>query len=123
MAHFIRLRGPWNVERSRSPAGRDAVKFIRQFGNSAGLRSASRVWLAIEDIAGSAAVELNGSALGRIISSRATDEAGSQHCPARFEITNLLQPRNLLVIEFRSLDGTTDVEAPGEPGLVRLEID
>jgi len=123
MAHFIRLRGAWSVEREEKPDRSCTVKLSRQFGCSAGLKSASRVWLSIEDIAGCASVELNGSPLGQIVSSRTVDEPTGQRCPAKFEIAALLRPRNLLAIEIHSSDGTGEPNRPDHLGLVKLEIE
>jgi hypothetical protein len=123
MAHFIRLRGAWNVEREEKPDRSCTVKLSRLFGCSAGLQSASRVWLSIEDIAGCAWVELNGTPLGLVVGSRTVDEPAVQRCPAKFEIAALLRPRNVLVIEMHSSDGTGEPNRPDHLGLVKLEIE
>jgi len=123
MAHFIRLREAWNVERPDESNGSRSVKLTRQFGCSSGLKTASRVWLSIEDVAGCASVELNGNILGQIANSRNADDLGGQRCPAKFEITALLQPRNALTVEVSPAAEATAPQMPEHLGLVQLEIE
>ena len=103
-AHVIRLRGPW---KSQPPAdGRGQVQFTRHFNRPTGLDGGERVWLVIESLPGLVSVRLNGVVVGT-----------SPPCPARLEITELLQPRSELVIEVAS-------ELAGDaPAGVRLEIE
>jgi hypothetical protein len=113
MAHCIRLRGAWTIERSPVAGGHNVVRLTRQFGCSQGLKAAERVWLSIEDIARAASVTLNDKPLGK--TGRCT--------PARFDVTSLLQSRNLLVIEITTDEAIAESDEPGCLGLVQLEID
>jgi hypothetical protein len=122
--HRIRLRGPWECEPlSRTPAppgdrveplqpkGRvtlpcrwgecglsgfaGRVRFRRRFGYPGRLDSFERVWLTFDGVEGTADVSLNGQVLGR--------REGAQG-PFEFEVTNLLQARNELVVEVEAPD-------------------
>lgn len=123
MAHFIRLRGAWNVERDATPDHCGNIKLTRQFGCSTGLKAASPVQLAIEDVACPATVELNGGRLGQVINSRAVEGDHGIRCPARFDVTALLQPRNLLVIQLSPRDSIAAGKEADCLGLVQLEIE
>lgn len=89
--HAIRLRSPWEPH---------AAGFRRHFNRPTGLASGERVWLVIDD-AGATRVALNGAELAAV----------PLPCPARFEITALLRPRNELLIAIAA-----------EPTGVRLEL-
>ncbi len=128
MAHIIRLQGPWEFERVERAPGHCGLQLTRRFGCSAGLKSAERVWLAIEDVVGSAAIDLNGISLGTVIGSKVDDGSVGQRCPAKFAITTLLQPRNVLVIDVSADNQSTNVnesEYLGAEffGSVQLEIE
>jgi hypothetical protein len=119
--HIIRLRGPWACEHLQG-----AVRFTRRFHCPTGLDAASRVWLAIDEVDGRATVMLNDRLCGEIASSataRTLDDAESQRCPGRFDVTADLLPHNVLSITvpltLKDSDGL-----PGELiGAVRLEIE
>ncbi len=95
--HVIRLRAPW--ESSLQGTRR---RLQRHFHSRTGLTPQSRVFLVLCDLPG-AWVTLN-------------DQRLSALSEGRFEISALLQPRNLLTIEQQSPD------IPQEPN-VWLEID
>jgi hypothetical protein len=107
--HRIRLRGPWTCQplqhcpRSTAdlppafriimpglwsdgpaPEFRGIACFSRRFGYPGRIDTSERVWLTLDGIVGHAAVALNGSPVGSL------DGTGE------FDITGLLQPRNLL---------------------------
>jgi len=146
--HVIRLRGPWDVAplvrfvsgpdgraaesaadlpaagRLTMPAdwsallGRDycgRARHVRHFNRPTGLDSGTRVWLVCEGARDRAAVSLNGQPLGLV-------EGAGASVP--FEITDLLQPRNELVIdvEFALASPDEPNECGGLVGDVRLEI-
>lgn len=91
MTHHIRLGPPWEVS---SSGGRATHR--RRFGRPRALGPGERVWLVCEAVPGPATGALNGHPLGS----------------AEADITDLLLPRNEVVIE------ATD----GPLGEVRLEI-
>lgn len=138
--HRIRLRGPWDYEpltrmlslpdggcdtehedvpkkgRMNLPgrwrdgglpdfAGR--VRFMRCFGYPGRIDHDEQVWLTFEGIAGTSQIRLNGQPLGEVVTV----------APAAFEITELLLPRNELVVDVES--ATPDGGIWGE---VALEI-
>jgi len=123
--HIVRLRGPWQLIASDfssvreieitvpgdwSALGEDfrgPARFIRQFGLPTNLTT-ERLWLAIEHVHEQAMIELNGQQLGN-----QTTADG----PKKFEITALLQLRNVLSIDVAAASG------PGSLGEVRLEIE
>ena len=121
MAHTIRLRGAWAVEREHDADGSGTVKFTRQFGCSAGLKAARRVQLVIQKLAGRASIELNGNLLGEIPVGAHEAEGNDLKQPTNFDVAALLRPRNTLVV--RVLLAEREAAASGEPGLVRLEIE
>ncbi len=123
MAHIIRLRGPWEFEplawvtidaaggrhesrESLPPAGRvhlpadwgaalgggfrGRVRYTRRFNLPTNLGPAETVWLVIEGVDSFGRLSLNGTPLGKM--------AGLEQI-AEFEITQLMQPRNLLEFE------------------------
>jgi hypothetical protein len=125
--HRIRLRGPWTwqplyrivvgpaggVSRSSEllppafrvtmpsswiDAGladfRGGMRLVRPFGYPGRIDDFERVWLTFAGLEGIATVTLNDTILGNI------DGRGG---PADFEITALLQPRNLLVVDIEVL--------------------
>jgi hypothetical protein len=133
--HRIRLRGPWTCEPlfrmegdgSRStvdlPAPfrmtmpgrweegglldfRGGVRLVRRFGYPGRIDDFEHVWLTFEGAAERATASLNGQPLG-------SWEEG----PAEFEVTPLLKPRNLLIVDVES-------QAPGGGlwGEVALEV-
>jgi hypothetical protein len=95
MSHSIRLGPPWEVS---AAGGRTTHR--RRFGRPRTLGPGERVWLVAAAIPGPAAVTLNGHAIGAA--------AG----PFAADITDLLAPRNEVVID----------AAAGPLGEVRLEI-
>ena len=123
MPHFIRLRGAWEIQSIAGADNSSAVAFTRRFGGSAGLKSASRVWLCIEDVASKATVELNKSLLGEIFPSGADDSATMMRCPARFDVTSFLKSRNLLAIKFASTNTDSGRTTASPLGIVQLAID
>src|SRR5258708_4468639 len=112
--HRIRLRGPWECEPLACtdpaaplpaprrmtmpchwadgglPGFRGRVRFRRRFGYPGRIDSFERVWLTFDDIDGTAAISLNGEALGTLV------------IPGEFDVTARLQPRNELIVD---LDG------------------
>jgi hypothetical protein len=134
--HRIRLRGPWECEplarivqgstqtvdlpakrRMTMPcrwrqgglvnfAGR--VRFRRHFGYPGRIDADERVWLLFEGFEGDTQIALNGAALGR---HRGVDG------PLEFDVTQLLNERNNLVLEIES-----EAESGGLWGDVALEI-
>ena len=155
--HVIRLRGPWEYEPlaramqidtaewrlqaiDLPPAGRVSVpadwgatlgpdfigrvRYVRRFGQPTGLSAFEQIWLAVDGVDAFASVSLNGQALG---------EVSGPEWNARFNVTDYLEPRNILVLEIekprlntpRCYAGVSDVRGglPGGPiGEVRLEI-
>src|SRR5262249_20890439 len=87
-------------------AGR--VRFVRRFGKPREIDPHEHVWLTFADVEGVAEVWLNGQFLGR-------HEGGSG--PFEFEVTKLLQPRNVLAVEVES-----QTDGGGLWGEVALEI-
>lgn len=114
---------------------RGLVRFTRRFAQPTGLDKNSRVWLVIEEVDWLGTVALNGAALGmvRFSAAPATDGVSDLACPARFDITALLQPRNELTIDVllpAFAAGALPLSRPGREGLpggliglVRLEIE
>jgi hypothetical protein len=131
---------------------RGLVRFTRRFAQPTGLDGNTRVWLVVENVDWQAAVSLNGHPVGH------TQHAGTSPtpcllvplspslplspspplslcspCPARFDITALLQPRNELTIDVLLPEiaaGCLPLSRPGREnlaggliGLVRLEIE
>jgi len=124
--HRIRLRGPWEHEPVSGPEPLPApgrmtmpcrwkdgglpgfagtVRFRRHFGYPGRLDAFERVWLTFAGLTGTAHIRLNGQDLGVL-----ADEAGE------FEITSLLQNRNILEVEVEGPEGS------GLWGEVALEI-
>jgi hypothetical protein len=125
---------------------RGLVRFTRRFAQPTGLDAATRVWLVIEDVDWQGTVTLNGHWLGQVqlaqpfrapclpVSPSLLPSLPSPtSCPARFDITSLLQPRNELTIDVllpAAGAGTAPLARPGREtlpggliGLVRLEIE
>jgi hypothetical protein len=69
---------------------RGSVRFARSFGCPGGLDAGHRVELVVADVQCFARVAVNGHVVG---------EMASQQHSARFEITPLLEPRNVLHID------------------------
>src|SRR5687768_1866707 len=127
----IELPGDWSA--ALGAEFRGLVRLTRRFGLPTGLSRASRVWLAIAEVAGIALVTLNAHKL-RCISGdtdlpRAREgvanlpqpfaslqQSTPQSCPARWDVTSLLLPRNELAIDLAAL-------TVGCVGLVTLEIE
>jgi hypothetical protein len=125
LPHIIRLRHPWECERvareTREPVGEPAVRCTRRFNAPTNLDVQQRVWLVCDALDTRAHFELNGRSLGTI----------EGHCPQpRIDLTDVLQPHNVLVIEIElsADDQQRGHAAPGPWGLpgglgeVRLEI-
>jgi hypothetical protein len=84
-SHTIRLRGAW----SGTPAGARS-HHVRRFGWPTALDPHERVWLVCTSVPGPATVSVNGSAVGG---------CPPGECPFAADITQLLLPRNELIIE------------------------
>lgn len=147
--HAIRLRGPWEFEvlkRANETSGetsgmrpvsgktslpcdwsetlgrdfRGRVRYRRRFNRPSGLDPHERVWLVVEGVDAFGAVALNGRQLG---------EARGYASPASFDVTELLQPGNELLLEVELPRESAGVLRPGRENLpggpigeVRLEI-
>ena len=98
MSHRIRLGPPWVVT---AAGGR--TRHARKFGRPRLTDPTERVWVVCESVPASAAVLVNGEALG-------TAEPGR---PFAADVTHLLKPRNELVFDVASAD---------PPGEVALEL-
>ena len=149
--HRIRLRGPWQyrvasrelltedgcaIERNaawpppgsiHAPEEWDApfqenfwgrVAYTRQFNRPTGLDGA-RVWLAIEGTQPLASLALNGHSLGG---------AAGVELPAVFDVTEMLQPHNEIILEVERLQtpsgsaGETSALAATAPGQARTGL-
>jgi beta-galactosidase/beta-glucuronidase len=134
--HFIRLHGPWECEPLDS-GGRDTpdeslpadcvvtipadwsetlgvefrgrVRYTRYFHRPTGLDEGQRVYLLIDRVETTGAATLNGQLVGAV--------AGTGG-PFRFEVSDVLTWRNVLVIDVESLD-----RPGGITGAVRLAIE
>ena len=102
--HRIRLRGPWECQRT-ADSGR---RFRRRFGYPGRLDAWERVWLTFSGVGGRASVRLNDHLLG----CREDTPEGFE-----FEVTSLLRPRNELVVD---IEETADPESLW--GEVAMEI-
>src|SRR5262249_13939951 len=100
--HRIRLRDPWERQ---AQAG--SVRFRRRFGYPGRIDAEERVWLTFAGITGFAAVELNGTELGR---HEGTD-------PFELDVTALLRPRNEVIVD---VEGASEQGVPW--GEVALEV-
>ena len=142
--HVIRLRGPWEIEplarfveagsgeqrevTSDLPAGGKMqvpsdwaellgadflgrARYTRRFNCPTNLDPHECVWLVFDGVNEEARVTLNGQPLGRF-----TD----RDCPHELEITRLLVPHNLLVVEVCLRTASDD--CGGLVGEVRLAI-
>jgi hypothetical protein len=87
-------------------AGR--IRFRRRFGYPGRIDAHERVWLTFEGLSGTAEVWLNGRRLGR---------SKKSENPFEFEITELLQMRNELVVQIDAPEGSR-----GWCGEVALEV-
>ena len=116
---------------------RGLVRFSRRFAQPTGLDAATRVWLVIENVDWLATVSLNDQFLGHVHLAQATPPLSippslfpsispPSPCPARFDITSHLQPRNLLAIDVLKSPAAAGPGWTTQPGgligLVRLEI-
>ncbi|MCA9205923.1 MAG: hypothetical protein KDA59_22875 [Planctomycetales bacterium] len=118
-----RVTMPCDWSESLGTDFRGRVRFIRYFNRPTGLDSATRVYLAIDEVDAMAEVQLNGHKLGQI---RGADGTW------RSEVTPILETRNALeiVVDLPSLSQTSaplprprDAHlAGGVTGEVRLEI-
>ncbi len=89
------------------PGFRGTVRYTRRFGKPTNLELEERVWLCVDDAAGSISMSLNGEALIK----------GSG--PFSINVTDLLRERNLLQVEVTQLGPELPAGLVGE---VRLEI-
>ncbi len=119
-AGILSVPGDWSAALAEFQG---TVLFTRSFRCPESVASAARVWLGVEDVSWQARVELNDQVLGQIVSSQAVEGSNDQRCPARFDITELLKPRNLLAITLTSPAPTQTQGHSGHLGLVRLEIE
>jgi hypothetical protein len=128
------LPADWGAALGRDFWGR--VRFSRVFHRPTGLDASSKVWLVVEEVDWQAGVDLNDRHLGDVLCSLAGASlhvSGVQRCPARFDITDSLQPENRLSIEVTcpGVDASgravsrfgRDKASGGLIGLVRLEIE
>jgi hypothetical protein len=90
MSHRIRLGPPWEVTTSE---GR--TRHARKFGRPRTLDPHERVWLVCSALPGPADVSMNGQPIGSVA------KAGS---PFGADITDLIQPRNEVVVELSTVD-------------------
>jgi hypothetical protein len=127
----IELPGDWSAAIGRDFRG--LARLTRRFGLPTGLSPSSRVWLTLEELAGTAAVTLNDHPLGSTTSEgdslrfceslanlpqrfAALLQSEPQLCPVRWDVTSRLQPRNEVAITLLAL-------AVGQVGLLSLEIE
>jgi hypothetical protein len=115
--HRIRLVGPWECEtlnrkvtmpcrfRDCGLDDRGTAGFTRRFGYPGRIDDYERVWLTFAGVTGRADIHLNDSDLGSITDAH------------EFEITSLLQERNLLQVDITGSGGD-----PGLHGEVALEV-
>jgi hypothetical protein len=127
----VTLPGDWSGILGADFAG--AVRFERRFATPRGLGPGEKVCLVFDGVTAWGEVTLNGQPLGRI-ASWAADALGVSWavCPARFEITHMLRPRNRLEVVVHCPPIGPDgfpVVGSGQPwpaggltGLVSLEI-
>jgi hypothetical protein len=85
------------------PSFRGTVRYMRRFGQPTNLAPNERVWLAVDKVAGSAAITVNGEKVS----------------DAFFDVTDLLHERNLLEIDVTQTDPALPAGLVGD---VRLEI-
>ena len=85
------------------PGFRGSVRYTRRFGKPTNLESHERVWLCMDEAAGSVSLQLNG------------EKVAAPFC----DVTDLLGERNLLQIEVTQPD---PAQPAGLVGEVRLEI-
>jgi hypothetical protein len=114
----LAMPADWNAALGSNFRG--LVRFTRRFAQPTGLDETSRVWLVIDNADWQAATILNGTLLGHIqlantppapcllvslpprLCVSPSPSRRSSHalpCPARFDITALLAPRNELTID------------------------
>jgi len=120
------MPGDWRSVLGPNFTGR--VAYSRVFRCPEAVAAASQVWLEIATLAGQAKILLNGQQLGEITGGSAwkstpTDAAAPANPAARLNITNSLQPRNLLEITVTSDPTAPTEQQSGHLGLVRLAID
>ena len=110
-AHRMHLRGPWQIvarddvsqafsfpgtiklpvtEAALPPYRGQQVRLSRQFQKPTGLGDAERVWLIFDPVWAPGTMFLNGHELGHF-------SVANQ--PGEWDITSLIQARNLLVVE------------------------
>jgi hypothetical protein len=124
---------------------RGLVRFTRHFAKPTGLDANSRVFLVVENVDWQAAVSVNiivrmdvqltgtQPAPCYLYDHPLSSAARTTPCPVRFEITEFLQPHNLLTIDVllpRLAHGALPLHRPGRSdlpggliGLVKLEIE
>ncbi|HEV2969226.1 MAG TPA: hypothetical protein VGY55_04490 [Pirellulales bacterium] len=117
--HIIRLRWPWECE-AIAP---DRLRYTRRFGLPTNLGPLEKVWVVVAGADQFGTIALNNAPLGQI-----SGEAKR----AEFDVTRLLAPRNVLVLEIElppEEPGATPPERPRRErspaemiGEVRLEI-
>jgi hypothetical protein len=83
--HTIRLRGRWQAESIG-----ESIVYRRSFHQPTGLEDGEQVVLAVSMPSSSVRVALNGQLLGNVVES-----------PQRFDVTDSLQPFNLLEINVK----------------------
>jgi len=105
------MPGDWSPICGVGFAGR--VRFRRRFHWPSPLTPRERLRLVFDEIVGSAHLHLNETDLGAIA-------AGGT--PASFEITHVLQPTNVLIVEITHIPSPDSAVAGGIPGEVRLEV-
>ncbi len=123
--HVIRLRAPWQCEPlprgSLSVEAAPGVRCTRRFNAPTNLDADERVWLICDEVEHRARFMINGHDLGLV--------EGPQVQP-RLDLTDVLQPHNVLEIEVELAADETAPPAgesgplglPGGIGEVRLEI-
>ncbi|MBX7169284.1 MAG: hypothetical protein K1X74_23330 [Pirellulales bacterium] len=121
-AHRIRLRGPWEFEVRGSALGslpspgkvhvpcrfaahlppgfRGRVRYVRRFGQPP-LAAAETLWLVVEGLALPARIELNGRPVAAVDAPPGRGE---------FMISGLVEPRNVLCVEFAEVDTASEVD-------------
>lgn len=110
-AGTMKIPADWNA--TLGPDFRGRVLYTRRFGRPTNLDVHERVDLVLHKIHGLAIVTLNARRLGEL-------KIGDP--PRRFDLTNLLHPRNELQIEVNLPSGGDGIDAGGIVGEVHLEI-
>lgn len=116
----VALPGDWSDVLGQDYRGR--VLFTRSFRCPPAIAAAGQILLGIDDVSWQAKVELNNQHLGEIVGSRSLAGGLGQRCPAKFDVTQLLRPSNLLSVTVTSDKPDATEGRSGYLGLVRLEI-